>query len=106
MTAKLLLHFILQYADLSVRLANPHELRPKPPTSQLSFGRHFTDHMLKIHYYEALGGWQAPEIMPFENIVLHPAAKVLHYAVEVCVSLYFQTINRNPFIQEIIKINS
>ncbi|XP_014484970.1 PREDICTED: branched-chain-amino-acid aminotransferase, cytosolic [Dinoponera quadriceps] len=72
-----------KYADLSVRFANPHELRPKPATNQLSFGKHFTDHMLKIHYYEALGGWQAPEIMPFENIVLHPAAKVLHYAVEL-----------------------
>ncbi|XP_011139184.1 branched-chain-amino-acid aminotransferase, cytosolic [Harpegnathos saltator] len=72
-----------KYADLSVRLANPHELRPKPATSQLTFGKYFTDHMLKIHYYEALGGWQAPEIMPFENLVLHPAAKVLHYAVEL-----------------------
>lgn len=39
--------------------------------------------MLKIHYYEGMNGWQAPEIMPFENIVLHPAAKVLHYAMEV-----------------------
>ncbi|XP_048511464.1 branched-chain-amino-acid aminotransferase, cytosolic isoform X2 [Athalia rosae] len=39
--------------------------------------------MLKIFYYEALGGWQTPEICPFENLVLHPAAKVLHYAVEL-----------------------
>ena len=45
--------------------------------------------MLKVHYYEGMNSWQAPEIMPFENIVLHPAAKVLHYAVEVfifCIS--------------------
>lgn len=41
--------------------------------------------MLKIFYYETLGGWQAPEITPFENLVLHPAAKVLHYAIEVLV---------------------
>jgi len=39
--------------------------------------------MLKILYHETLGGWQRPEIVPFENIVLHPAAKVLHYATEV-----------------------
>lgn len=73
----------LQYADLSVRLAGPDQLNPKPDVNKLSFGKYFTDHMLKIHYYEGMNGWQAPEIMPFENIVLHPAAKVLHYAVEV-----------------------
>lgn len=39
--------------------------------------------MLKIFYHETLGGWQIPEITPFEKLVLHPASKVLHYAVEV-----------------------
>ncbi|XP_026674867.1 branched-chain-amino-acid aminotransferase, cytosolic isoform X2 [Ceratina calcarata] len=39
--------------------------------------------MLKIFYHEALGGWQAPEIVPFENLVLHPASKVLHYAIQL-----------------------
>ncbi|TGZ53132.1 Branched-chain-amino-acid aminotransferase [Temnothorax longispinosus] len=72
-----------KYADLSVRLAGPEQLNPKPDVNKLSFGKYFTDHMLKIHYYEGMNGWQAPEIMPFENIVLHPAAKVLHYAVEL-----------------------
>ncbi|XP_015523860.1 branched-chain-amino-acid aminotransferase, cytosolic [Neodiprion pinetum] len=72
-----------KYADLSVRLAAPHQLHPKPEVSALSFGKYFTDHMLKVFYYEALGGWQTPEITPLENLVLHPAAKVLHYAVEL-----------------------
>ncbi|KAI4497681.1 hypothetical protein M0802_007221 [Mischocyttarus mexicanus] len=72
-----------KYTDLSVRLAAPHQLQPKPNVRALSFGKHFTDHMLKIFYYETLGGWQAPEITPFENLVLHPAAKVLHYAIEL-----------------------
>jgi len=80
----------LQYADLSVRLAGPDQLNPKPDVNKLAFGKYFTDHMLKINYYESLNGWQAPEIMPLENIVLHPAAKVLHYAVEVYITvLYF-----------------
>ncbi|XP_015600591.1 branched-chain-amino-acid aminotransferase, cytosolic isoform X2 [Cephus cinctus] len=70
-------------SDLSVRLAAPHQLQPKPDVSALTFGKYFTDHMLKVFYYESLGGWQAPEITPFENLVLHPAAKVLHYAVEL-----------------------
>ncbi|KAF7381648.1 hypothetical protein HZH66_014042 [Vespula vulgaris] len=72
-----------KYADLSVRLAAPHQLQPKPNVRALSFGKYFTDHMLKIFFYETLGGWQTPEITPFENLVLHPGAKVLHYAIEL-----------------------
>ncbi|XP_076249311.1 branched chain amino acid transaminase isoform X2 [Calliopsis andreniformis] len=72
-----------KYADLSVRLAGPEQLQVKPNVSALSFGKYFTDHMLKVFYHEALGGWQMPEITPFENLVLHPASKVLHYAVEL-----------------------
>ncbi|KAL2730776.1 hypothetical protein V1478_005189 [Vespula squamosa] len=72
-----------KYADLSVRLAAPHHLQPKPNVRSLSFGKYFTDHMLKIFFYETLGGWQTPEITPFENLVLHPGAKVLHYAIEL-----------------------
>ncbi|EFN70181.1 Branched-chain-amino-acid aminotransferase, cytosolic [Camponotus floridanus] len=72
-----------KYADLSVCLAGPDQLNPKPDVKELSFGKYFTDHILKIHYYENMNGWQAPEIMPFGNITLHPAAKVLHYAIEM-----------------------
>ncbi|XP_029163145.1 branched-chain-amino-acid aminotransferase, cytosolic [Nylanderia fulva] len=72
-----------KYADLSVTFAEPHQLNPKPDVNHLYFGKYFTDHMLKVHYYESMNGWQAPEIMPFGNISLHPAAKVLHYAIEL-----------------------
>jgi hypothetical protein len=72
-----------------VRLAGPHQLQPKPEADDLQFGKLFTDHMFKVAYHKRLGGWQAPEIMPLENLVLHPAAKVLHYAVEVNVPLSF-----------------
>jgi branched-chain amino acid aminotransferase len=68
---------------LSVRLAAPHQLNPKPDADDLIFGKNFTDHMLKVAYHRRLGGWQKPEILPMENLVLHPAAKVFHYAVEV-----------------------
>ncbi|XP_036318897.1 branched-chain-amino-acid aminotransferase, cytosolic [Rhagoletis pomonella] len=71
-------------AQLSVRLASPQQLQPKPDSDEmLGFGRVFTDHMLKIYYHRSLGGWQRPEITPLENLVVHPAAKVLHYAVEL-----------------------
>jgi branched-chain amino acid aminotransferase len=70
--------------QLSVRLATPQQLQPKPDGDiELGFGKLFTDHMLKIYYHRALGGWQRPEITPLENLVMHPAAKVLHYAVEL-----------------------
>ncbi|KAK0183268.1 hypothetical protein PV327_001326 [Microctonus hyperodae] len=72
-----------KYADLTVRLAPPHLLQPKPDVRDLVFGKYFTDHMLKIFYHEDLGGWQTPEITPLENLVLHPATKALHYAVQV-----------------------
>lgn len=41
--------------------------------------------MLKVFWHKNLGGWQKPEITPMENLVIHPAAKVLHYAVEVSI---------------------
>lgn len=72
-----------QSSELRVRLAEPTQLQPKPDVDDLSFGKYFTDHMLKVYWHKALGGWQKPEITPMENLVLHPAAKVLHYAVEV-----------------------
>lgn len=72
-----------KYSDMSVRLCGPHQLQPKPEASELKFGKNFTDHMLRIEYHRRLGGWQAPQITPLESIVLHPAAKVFHYALEL-----------------------
>lgn len=72
-------------------------MQPKPNVSALTFGKYFTDHMLKIFYHEALGGWQTPEITPLENLILHPAAKVLHYAIEV---KYINTLKQNYAIMK------
>ncbi|XP_056648859.1 branched-chain-amino-acid aminotransferase, cytosolic [Diorhabda carinulata] len=70
-------------SDLTTKLADPGKLRPKPDVSELKFGHFFSDHMLKINYYEKLGGWQKPKIVPFGNLSLHPAARALHYAIEL-----------------------
>lgn len=72
--------------DLYVRLAAPQQLQPKPDADALTFGKNFTDHMLKVFWHKSLGGWQKPEITPMENLVIHPAAKVLHYAIEVMIT--------------------
>jgi branched-chain amino acid aminotransferase len=54
----------------------------KPNTSELGFGNYFTDHMFIMDYTEEKG-WYQPKIVPFQNISLHPAAKVLHYGQSV-----------------------
>jgi branched-chain amino acid aminotransferase len=68
---------------MEVNLAAPEQLKPKPDVDSMQFGKYFTDHMMRVEFNKAKGGWQTPEIMPFQNISLHPAAKVFHYAVEV-----------------------
>lgn len=57
-------------------------MKPKPPVEELAFGKMFTDHMLTIDWNHK-EGWKNPEIKPFENFSIHPAAKVLHYAQEL-----------------------
>jgi len=68
--------------DLQVEFCTPSNLQPKPPANDLGFGKHFSDHMLKIKW-TANDGWAAPKIGPLENFQMHPAAKVLHYAQEL-----------------------
>lgn len=38
--------------------------------------------MLTVEW-SSTSGWEKPHIKPFENLPIHPAASVLHYAVEV-----------------------
>lgn len=84
---------MLQYEDLQVRLAAPYQLNPKPEAQDLGFGKYFTDHMLKVPFDKQLGGWQKPEISPFENLSFHPAAKGLHYAIQVRKQCYSSEVN-------------
>lgn len=61
-----------------------HKTNPKLPDdpSKLLFGQKFTDHMLTVEWTKD-EGWSAPKIGPFRNLELHPAAKVLHYSIEL-----------------------
>ena len=67
---------------LKVTLANPDSLKTKPLAQNLTFGNQFTDHMLTVGWND-IGGWKDPKIVPFGNIQMLPAAKVLHYAQEL-----------------------
>uniref|UniRef100_A0AAX7VPU2 Branched-chain-amino-acid aminotransferase n=1 Tax=Astatotilapia calliptera TaxID=8154 RepID=A0AAX7VPU2_ASTCA len=55
---------------------------PKPEPSTLLFGKQFSDHMLTINWSEK-GGWESPQIKPFQNLSLHPASSALHYSIEL-----------------------
>ncbi|XP_064171172.1 branched-chain-amino-acid aminotransferase, mitochondrial [Anguilla rostrata] len=57
-------------------------MRPKPDPSTLVFGKQFSDHMLTINWSEK-GGWEPPQIKPFQNLSLHPASSALHYSIEL-----------------------
>jgi len=52
--------------------------KEKPPQNQLGFGTFFSDHMFILNYTEEKG-WHQPRIVPYQPIVLDPAAKVFHY---------------------------
>ncbi|MCC8111119.1 MAG: branched-chain amino acid aminotransferase [Ruminococcus sp.] len=58
-------------------------LKEKPQDeNNLSFGHIFTDHMLVMPYDEGQG-WHNPEIIPFGDITISPAAQCLHYGQTV-----------------------
>ena len=76
----------LQASDLQLQQCTPAQMNPKPDPNTLVFGATFSDHMLEIEW-TASDGWAKPVISPFHNFDMHPACKVLHYAVEVCTSL-------------------
>jgi branched-chain amino acid aminotransferase len=68
-----------------MQLARPDELRAKPDSDKLLFGKHFTDHMMSVEY-TAGHGWGRPKITTVKPLQIHPGAKVLHYASEVNMS--------------------
>ena len=72
----------MQFKDIQETLCTPAQKNPKPKIENLIFGKFFTDHMLEIPW-DAEKGWSKPVISPLHDLKLHPAAKVLHYAIEV-----------------------
>ncbi|XP_006010036.1 branched-chain-amino-acid aminotransferase, mitochondrial [Latimeria chalumnae] len=67
-------------ADLHIELNK--EVKKKPDTSSLLFGKSFSDHMLTVEWSEEKG-WGSPHIKPFQNLSLHPASSALHYSIEL-----------------------
>lgn len=49
--------------------------------NNLSFGKHFTDHMLVAEYKD--GHWQTPEIVPYGPISFDPSMATIHYGQSI-----------------------
>jgi branched-chain amino acid aminotransferase len=47
----------------------------------LHFGKDFSDHMFLMEYKD--GQWSQGEIVPFENISMHPAMSAIHYGQSI-----------------------
>ena len=54
------------------------ELKTKPDTASLGFGKYFSDYMFVMDYHSD-NGWYDPRITPYEPITLDPSAMVFHY---------------------------
>lgn len=52
------------------------------PQGPLGFGQYFTDHMFVMDYTPDKG-WHDARIVPFADLVLHPASTVFHYGAEI-----------------------
>jgi branched-chain amino acid aminotransferase len=66
---------------LEIKRADASTLKPKLPKEELIFGKTFTDHILEIDW-DSKNGWSAPQIKPFGDLSIHPAASSLHYGLQ------------------------
>ncbi|RKQ35677.1 branched-chain amino acid aminotransferase [Oceanobacillus halophilus] len=66
----------------SIRVEESQSRKNKPDSSELVFGRSFTDHMFVMDYSSGLG-WHNPSIIPYQNLSIDPAAMIFHYGQSV-----------------------
>ncbi|KAI0213293.1 Branched-chain-amino-acid aminotransferase, cytosolic [Lamellibrachia satsuma] len=66
-----------RFADLLVQLSGSSRL-----VSRSDLDREFSDHMLEVEW-TVDNGWGTPYICPLHSLSLHPAAQVMHYAIEL-----------------------
>ena len=67
---------------MEVKITRAAQLKEKPDSSKLVFGKNMTDHMFIVDY-DAGQGWHDARIVPYGPLMIDPAAKVLHYAEEI-----------------------
>jgi len=69
-------------SNVSIRIERTTTPKQKPDEAKLPFGKYFTDHMFIMDYEEGRG-WYDPRIIPYQPIMMDPAAKVFHYGQTV-----------------------
>jgi len=68
---------------LNIKIEKTTTPKEKPAKgTKLGFGKIFTDHMFVMDYTEGKG-WHDARIVPFQNLVMSPAAMVFHYGQEM-----------------------
>ena len=67
---------------MEISITRAAELKAKPDSSTLGFGKIFTDHMFIMDYSQEKG-WHDARIVPFGPFPIHPASTVLHYGSEI-----------------------
>ncbi|MFB5662278.1 branched-chain amino acid aminotransferase [Alteribacillus sp. HJP-4] len=68
--------------SLQLTIHKTKKKKEKPDYNNLSFGKHFTDHMF-IMDYSAEKGWYDPRITTYEPLTLDPSSLVFHYGQAV-----------------------
>ena len=68
---------------LNIKIEKTTAPKEKPAKgTPLGFGKIFTDHMFVMDYTEGKG-WHDARIVPFQDLVMSPAAMVFHYGQEM-----------------------
>lgn len=67
---------------VSIEIQHAQHLQKLPDSSQLGFGRFFTDHMFMMNFNREQG-WHKARIVPYQSISLSPSSMVFHYAQEI-----------------------
>ncbi len=67
---------------MEIKINKATELKAKPDSNNLGFGKYFTDHMFIMDYDEGQG-WHDARIVPYGPIPMSPASTALHYGAEI-----------------------
>lgn len=68
--------------SMDIKITRTTTPKNKPNTTDLGFGKYFTDHMFIMNYTEGKG-WHDPRIVPYAPLQLDPSCMVFHYAQEI-----------------------
>jgi branched-chain amino acid aminotransferase len=60
------------------KVTDKSKFENRPKKEDLVFGTTMSDHMLTIEW-NTTNGWEAPKIVPYQNLSISPAASSLHY---------------------------